>query len=70
MEFIEKMNEMFEANRYTDDGRVAVDYAENCDVIVIRVLDKVEVLNITDLTDYGIMMAVMDKVKEMYGSRE
>lgn len=70
MRFIEKMNEMFETNCYTDDGRVAVDYAENCDVIVVRVLDKVEVVDVSKLTDYGIMMTVMDKVAEMYGGRE
>ena len=27
-EWIEKMNEMFEANRYTNDKRVTVDYCE------------------------------------------
>ena len=33
MKYIEKMNEMFKVNPYTDNGRVAVDYAPNCDVV-------------------------------------
>ena len=66
MDFIEKMNEMFDWNRYTDDGRVVIDYAENCKVVVVKVLDKVETINVSDLTEYGAMFAIMDKVKEMY----
>ena len=36
-EWIEKMNEMFEANRYTNDKRVTVDYCENAKCILINV---------------------------------
>ena len=66
MKYIEKMNEMFKANPYTDNGRVAVDYAPNCDVIVINVCGKTAVIEIEGLTDIGVMWAVLDKVKEMY----
>ena len=65
-DFITKVNEMFEANAYTDNGRVVVDYAENIDAIVVKVMDKVEVVNTEELTQYGIMFAIMDKVKKMY----
>lgn len=69
VKFIKKMNEMFEVNAYTDGGRVVVDYAENIDAIVVKVMDKVEVVNTEELTQYGIMFAIMDKVKEMYDER-
>ena len=65
-DFITKVNEMFEANAYTDNGRVVVDYAENIDAIVVKVMDKVEVVNTEELTQYGIIFAIMDKVREMY----
>ena len=68
--FIKKMNAMFEANAYTDGGRVVVDYAENIDAIVVKVMDKVEVVSTEELTQYGIMFAIMDKVKEMYDDRK
>ena len=69
MEFIKKMNEMFEANPYTWNSRVVVDYAENCNVVVVRVLDNVVTINVSDFTEYGVMFAIMDKVKEMYDER-
>ena len=56
MAIIEKMNAMFQANPYTDKGRVVVDYASNCGVVVVKVMDTTEI----------IMFAVMDKVREMY----
>lgn len=69
VKFIKKMNKMFETNAYTDGGRVVVDYAENIDAIVVKVMDKVEVVSTEELTQYGIMFAIMDKVKEMYDER-
>ena len=65
-DFITKVNEMFEANAYTDDRRVVVDYAENIDAIVVKVMDKIETVSTEELTQYGIMFAIMDKVREMY----
>lgn len=69
MDFIKRMNEMFDWNPYTDYGRVVIDYAENCKVVVVKVLDKIETINVSDLTEYGVMFAIMDKVKEMYDER-
>lgn len=66
MAIIEKMNAMFQANPYTDKGRVVVDYASNCGVVVVKVMDTTEIIDIDALTEYGIMFAVMDKVREMY----
>ncbi len=64
--FIKEMNVMFDANPYTDKGRVVVDYAPHCDVVIVKVMDKTEIIEIDALTEYGIMYAIMDKVKEMY----
>lgn len=68
-EMAKTMNAMFGANPYTDNGRVTVDYAPNCKLIVVRVLNKMKAINVDDecyLTDYGIMWEVMDAVKKMY----
>ena len=70
-DWINKANEMFEENCYTDCGRVLVGYEASTHVIVIKVLDQIEHID-TDkerLTDYGLMYAVLDKVREMYDRR-
>ena len=51
--WINKMNEMFLENRYTDDERVTV-LNESVDV------------NIDGLTDYGAMMVIMATVDSLY----
>ena len=67
MKWIKMMNKMFAENPYTDDGRVTVDYAPNSRVVVIKAFDKVATINVDDgLTEYGLMWAVMVKVKAMY----
>ena len=38
--WIKKMNEMFEENVYTNEGRVTVDYCENAKCILVNVLRK------------------------------
>ena len=63
---IKKMNEMYAVNPYTDDGRVTVDYAENCDCVIIKVMEKVRVIKVEEYTMYGVMNCVMENVKEMY----
>ena len=65
-EFIKKINEMFEANPYTNNGRVVVDYSKSCNAVVVNVLDKVEAVYVEEFNEYGIMFVIMDKVKEMY----
>ena len=67
MKWIEMMNKMFAENPYTDDGRVTVDYAPNSRMVVIKVLDWETTINVDDeLTEFGLMWAVMTKVKAMY----
>ena len=67
MEFINKMNEMFNANPYMDSDRVTVEYAEKTNVVIVKVLNKIELVKADEYTAYGLMYAVLDKVKEMYG---
>lgn len=65
--WIEKMNEMFKANCYTDHGRVTVDYCKNANKIMISVLDDVLFIDELDsLTDFGLMMACMNAVDMLY----
>ena len=73
-DWIKKMNEMFEENCYTDGCRVLVGYEEVTNVIVVQVLNQIEIIDtnkreINELTEYGLMYAVLDKVREMYDRR-
>ena len=64
-EWIEKMNEMFEANRYTNDNRVTVDYCENAKCILINVCCYTTLIKDLDrFNDFGLMMRCMTTVSE------
>lgn len=64
-EWIEKMNEMFEANRYTNGKRVTVDYCENAKCILINVCDDTTIIKDLDrFSDFGLMMKCMTTVSE------
>ena len=69
--WLNRMCDMFEWNAYTDDGRIAVEYSERCKIIIIKVLDDVEYIDVnkTDFNEFGLMYAVLDKVREMYNKR-
>ena len=64
--WIEKMNEMFKANPYTDDARATVDYCKNADLLLVSVYDETSVIKIKDFTEYGLMMECMRVVDELY----
>lgn len=63
--WIEKMNEMFEANVYTDDKRVTVVIVDDNNVRV-RVLNDSIDINVQGLTDYGAMMVIMSHIDRLY----
>lgn len=66
-EMIKKMNEMFEANSFTDDGRVVVDVIANGNAIAVTVCGQTGIIsNLDRFTDYGIMMEIMWKVDTLY----
>nr|DAE65023.1 MAG TPA: hypothetical protein [Bacteriophage sp.] len=65
--WIDKMNEMFAENCYTDDGRVTVDYCKNADKMLITVLEDTFIIsNVREYTDFELMMKCMEIVKTLY----
>ena len=66
-DWIKKMNEMFEANEYTDDKRVTVDYCENAKCIFINVCGSTAVIKDIDrFNDFGLMMECSKEVNARY----
>jgi hypothetical protein len=69
-EWINKMNEMFANNAWTDDGRVKViDYDDVTNTITIKVCSEIKNIDITDMSDYNIMMNIMKTMDEMYWNK-
>ena len=65
--WIQKMNEMFEANEYTNEGRVTVDYCENANYILINVCGDTAVIKDLDrYNDFGLMMKCMSTIRSLY----
>lgn len=66
-EWIEKMNEMFEANKYTNEGRVTVDYCENAKCILVSVCENTAVIkDLERFNDFGLMMKCIATVRGLY----
>lgn len=63
--WIEKMNEMFEANVYTDDERVTVVIVDD-NIVRVTVLNDSIDINVQGLTDYGAMMVIMSHIDRLY----
>ena len=66
MKWLEKLNEMYATNYCTDGGRVAVDYCPNSDVIVVKVLGEIRVIDASQFNELGMMTEVNKVVAEMY----
>ena len=64
--WIEKMNEMFFENRYTDDERVTVVINDDSRTVRVTVLNEHCDVDINGLTDYGAMMVIMATVDRLY----
>lgn len=64
--WIEKMNEMFFENRYTDDERVTVLINDDSRTVRVTVLNESVDVDINGLTDYGAMMVIMATVDRLY----
>lgn len=64
--WINKMNEMFLENRYTDDERVTVSINEDSRTVRVTVLNESVDVNIDGLTDYGAMMVIMSHIDRLY----
>lgn len=64
---IQKLNELYEANSYTNDKRVTVDYCENADVIVVKVCSDMAVIShLERFTEYGLMMEIIETADRLY----
>ena len=69
-EWINKMNEMFANNAWTDEGRVKViDYDDVTNTITIKVCSEIKNIDITDMSDYNIMMNIIRTMDEMYWNK-
>ena len=66
MKWIKMLNKMYEANIYTNDGRIVVSYCPEMDVVVVKVLDKYRVIECGTYNDLGILWAIEGAVREMY----
>ena len=65
--WIKKMNEMFEENVYTNEGRVTVDYCENAKCILVNVCGNTAVIkNLERFNDFGLMMKCIATVRGLY----
>lgn len=64
--WVNKMNEMFEANVYTDDERVTVVINDGNRTARVTVLNESVDVDIDGLTDYGAMMVIMSHIDRLY----
>lgn len=64
--WIKYMNKMYEENYCTCNGRVVLDFCPNMKVVVVKVFNKYETIDTTDITDWGLLNKIQDVVREMY----
>ena len=68
-EWIIKMNEMFSNNAWTDSDRVKIiEYDDTNNIVSIKVCNKIQNIDITDMSDYNILMNIMKTIDEIYWS--
>ena len=68
--WLEKMNEMFEANVYTNYKGVIVEYSEVAKAIMVTVCGKMELIQIEGKNDYILMMECIGTVDKLYNEYE
>lgn len=66
MEWITKMNEMLEANPYTNDKCVTVVYSEESEGVFVTVNGKTSIIMWEGLTEYGLMIKIMEVIDRLY----
>lgn len=66
MEWITKMNEMLEANPYTNDKRVTVVYSEESEGVFVTVNGKTSIIMWEGLTEYGLMIEIVKTIDRLY----
>lgn len=68
--WLEKMNEMFEANVYTNYRDITVEYSEVAEAIMITVCEKMLLIPIEGKNDYILMMECIGTVDKLYNEYE
>ena len=68
MEWITKMNEMLEANPYTNDKRVTVVYSEESEGVFVTVNGKTSIIMWEGLTEYGLMIEIVKTIDRLYNN--
>ena len=66
MYWIKFLNEMFEANCYTDNGRVRVAYYDSMRIVVVKVCNKYEIIEVDEYNDFGLMYKILEVIHTMY----
>ena len=64
--WIKHLNKMYEENSCTCNGRVVLDFCPNMKVVVIKVFNKYEVIDLNEYTDWGLLNEIQDVVRKMY----
>ena len=66
MEYIKTLNKMYAEHPYTSDGRVVVCAVPELDAVAIRVFDEDYLINVSNLTDWGILCKVQEFIRIAY----
>lgn len=66
MEWINKLNEMLEANPYTNDKRITVVYSEESEGVFVTVNGKTSIIMWESLTEYGLMIEIVKTIDRLY----
>lgn len=68
MEWITKMNEMLEANPYTNGNRVTIEYSEESEGVFVTVNGKTSIIMCEGLTEYGLMIKIIRTIDRLYNN--
>lgn len=68
MEWINKLNEALALNPYTNGNRVTVTYSEESESVFVTVNGKTSIVMWEDLTEYGLMMKIMEVIDRLYNN--
>jgi hypothetical protein len=60
------MNEMLEENPYTNNKRVTVEYSEESESVFVTVNGKTSIIMWESLTEYGLMIKIMEVIDRLY----
>ena len=66
MEWIKKLNDVLALNPYTNGNRVTVKYSEESESVFVTVNGKTFIIMWEDMTEYGLMMKIMEVIDRLY----